>query len=71
MAETAPRALLLSIGSELLIGETVDTNAAHLGRELARLGVEEVRHGHLALCARLRTSVFSITAAKRIAPWNV
>jgi nicotinamide-nucleotide amidase len=34
------RALLLSIGSELLAGETVDTNAAYLGRELARLGVE-------------------------------
>lgn len=29
---------LLSIGSELLVGETVDTNAAFLGAELARLG---------------------------------
>lgn len=37
---TAPRALLLSIGSELLLGETVDTNAAFLGRELAAAGVE-------------------------------
>jgi nicotinamide-nucleotide amidase len=36
----APRALLLSIGSELLLGETVDTNAAHIGRRLAELGVE-------------------------------
>jgi nicotinamide-nucleotide amidase len=36
----APRALLLTIGSELLAGETVDTNAAFLGRELARLGME-------------------------------
>jgi nicotinamide-nucleotide amidase len=36
----APRALLLSVGSELLVGETVDTNAAHLGAELARAGVE-------------------------------
>jgi nicotinamide-nucleotide amidase len=35
----APRALLLSIGSELLAGETVDSNAAFLGRELALLGV--------------------------------
>ncbi len=26
---------LLSIGSELLLGETVDTNAAYLARELA------------------------------------
>ncbi|MGH2455764.1 MAG: competence/damage-inducible protein A, partial [Candidatus Limnocylindria bacterium] len=40
--EAAPRAVLLSIGSELLAGETVDTNAAFLGRELARLGVELV-----------------------------
>ena len=39
VAEAAPRAILLSIGSELLAGETVDTNAAFLGRELARLGV--------------------------------
>ena len=30
------RAELLSIGSELLLGETVDTNAAFLGGELAR-----------------------------------
>ena len=35
-----PRASLLSIGSELLLGETVDTNAAYLGAGLARLGVE-------------------------------
>lgn len=35
-----PRAILLSIGSELLLGETVDTNAAFLGRRLAELGVE-------------------------------
>lgn len=40
MAQTAPTALLLSIGSELLLGETVDTNAAFLGRELATLGLE-------------------------------
>ena len=30
---------LLSIGAELLLGETVDTNAAHLGREMAALGL--------------------------------
>lgn len=30
---------LLSIGAELLLGETVDTNAAYLGRELATLGL--------------------------------
>jgi nicotinamide-nucleotide amidase len=30
---------LLSIGAELLLGETVDTNAAFLGREMADLGM--------------------------------
>lgn len=30
---------LLSIGAELLLGETVDTNAAFLGDEMARLGL--------------------------------
>ena len=39
MADAAPRARLLSIGSELLLGETVDANAAFIGRELALLGV--------------------------------
>jgi nicotinamide-nucleotide amidase len=34
-----PRAYLLSIGSELLVGETVDTNAAFLAGDLARLGM--------------------------------
>ncbi len=32
-------ARILSVGSEILIGETVDTNAAHVGAELARVGV--------------------------------
>jgi nicotinamide-nucleotide amidase len=35
-----PRAQLLSIGSELLVGQTIDTNAAFVGRRLAMLGVE-------------------------------
>jgi len=33
------RAELLSIGAELLLGETIDTNAAFLGREMAALGL--------------------------------
>jgi len=33
------KAELLSIGAELLLGETVDTNAAFLGGEMARLGL--------------------------------
>ncbi|MGD2045456.1 MAG: competence/damage-inducible protein A [Gemmatimonadota bacterium] len=35
-----PVAALVTVGNELLYGETVDTNAAWLGRSLARLGVE-------------------------------
>lgn len=31
---------LVTIGDELLLGFTIDTNAAHLARELARIGVE-------------------------------
>jgi len=38
-ASDGPVAELLSVGSELLAGETVDTNAAHLGASLARLGI--------------------------------
>src|SRR5438309_8559875 len=34
------------------------------------VGLEQV-HRHLAFCARLRISVLSITAAKRIPPWKV
>jgi len=33
------KAELLSIGAELLLGETVDTNAAYLGAEMAALGL--------------------------------
>jgi nicotinamide-nucleotide amidase len=45
MAGEGPTAFLLSIGSELLMGETVDTNAAFLGSELRKLGIRlaEVR----------------------------
>lgn len=34
---------VVTIGDELLLGFTIDTNAAHLARELAGLGVEVVR----------------------------
>lgn len=39
MDDRQARAELLSIGAELLLGETVDTNAAHIGAELAQLGM--------------------------------
>lgn len=34
---------IVTIGDELLLGFTIDTNAAHLARELAPIGVEVVR----------------------------
>ena len=34
------RAEIISVGTELLLGEIVDTNAAFLGRRLAELGVD-------------------------------
>lgn len=34
---------IVTIGGELLLGFTIDTNAAHLARELGELGVEVVR----------------------------
>ena len=34
---------IVTIGDELLLGFTIDTNAAHLARELATLGIEIVR----------------------------
>ncbi|HWP34470.1 MAG TPA: CinA family nicotinamide mononucleotide deamidase-related protein [Thermodesulfobacteriota bacterium] len=34
------RAELVMVGSELLLGQTVDTNAAYLARELARIGCD-------------------------------
>lgn len=36
---------LLTIGDELLLGFTIDTNAAHLARELAEIGVSIRRRG--------------------------
>ena len=39
------RVELLTIGDELLLGFTIDTNAAYLARALAALGVEIVRRG--------------------------
>lgn len=37
-----PRAAVVSVGDELLLGETVDSNAAWLGRELASRGIRVV-----------------------------
>ncbi|MCH7562842.1 MAG: competence/damage-inducible protein A [Gemmatimonadetes bacterium] len=39
MAASVPKAAIVAIGDELLLGDTVDTNSAWLGRRLADLGV--------------------------------
>ena len=39
---------VVTIGTELLLGQTIDTNAAELGRVLAAAGVEVVRHTSVA-----------------------
>ena len=39
---------VVTIGSELLLGQIIDTNAAELGRALAGAGVEVVRHSSVA-----------------------
>ena len=36
---------ILTIGDELLLGFTIDTNAAHLARQLAAMGIEVARRG--------------------------
>ncbi len=41
-------ASLLSIGTELTLGQTVDTNTAWLARQLAALGIRAVRHETVA-----------------------
>lgn len=55
-------ATLLSVGSEILRGETIDTNAAHLGRELSRLGFAVV--GVRALPDDLRTIAAAVREAR-------
>ena len=39
------QAEIISIGEELLLGEIVDTNAAHIARSLVEIGIV-VRHKH-------------------------
>lgn len=43
MSQGAPCAAIVSVGNELLFGETVDTNSAWLGRELTAFGIPVVK----------------------------
>jgi len=45
------RAALVTVGDELLLGQTIDSNAAWLGRQLADLGIPVVR-GHTVADSR-------------------
>jgi len=47
-AARSPAAAVVTVGDELLLGRTVDTNAAWLGRELAGLGIPVVRRHTVA-----------------------
>ena len=38
------KAIIIAVGDELLSGETVDTNSAHLAEELALRGIETIAH---------------------------
>jgi nicotinamide-nucleotide amidase len=53
------RVELVTIGDELLLGFTIDTNGAHLARELAAIGIEVVRR------ATVRDDVASIASVVR------
>ena len=41
-------AVILSIGDELALGQTVDTNSAYLAAKLAELGIQTAYHQTLA-----------------------
>ena len=56
----APRSEIVTIGDELLLGFTIDTNAAHLARALAR-----DRHAHRASRDRRRRRPRQIAARRR------
>lgn len=58
------QALILSIGTELALGQTIDTNAGWLSRELAGIGIRTTRHVTLADELPLIVSVLKQAAAE-------
>lgn len=58
MSESGVRAAVVSVGNELLFGETVDTNSAWMGRALASRGITIVRRYTVAdLAEEIRHAV--------------
>jgi nicotinamide-nucleotide amidase len=65
---------IFSVGTELLLGQIVDTNAAYLGRQLARLGIDcfhqtTVGDNAERLAQSLRTALLR-SSATRAAIWT-
>ncbi len=59
-----PRAAIVTVGDEILLGETVDTNAAWLGRALARRGIAVTRRATVAdIDSEIRRAVGEAMAA--------
>ena len=48
---------LITIGTELLLGFTLDSNGAEIAKELAAIGVRVVRRTSVGLISLWRTSV--------------
>ena len=71
-------AVILSIGDELALGQTVDTNSAYLAAKLAELGIQTTYHQTLAddlgvlaqsiIDASRRSN--TVLATGRARPWN-
>jgi nicotinamide-nucleotide amidase len=55
---------IVTIGDELLLGYTVDTNAAHIGRELASLGIEIRRRSTVGDAAAEIADAVSLALAR-------
>ncbi|GAF99708.1 unnamed protein product, partial [marine sediment metagenome] len=44
------KAIIVGVGDELIAGQTVNTNSAHLSHELGRLGIETLAHWTIGDC---------------------
>jgi len=64
VTDAVPRAEIVSVGSELLTGATVDTNAAFLAGELTRLGFEVAGVRQLADDRRVLATAFAEARAR-------